>query len=156
MLMFLSEGGLMSNQDTAKCLNKIVAFLHDSQSCYKDHVGHVSNPELKQLFNQLNFSREKMIKELSEEVIALGAEPEKSGTVLGQAHRLYENLKTKLTEGDPLVIAKEIRRGESILIQYYQEAINEDLPLPLKSKLLTHLEEIGNDLKAVDQLAPQS
>ncbi|MCD6047857.1 MAG: hypothetical protein K0S08_1504 [Gammaproteobacteria bacterium] len=146
----------MNNQDIAKCLNRIVAFLHDSQSCYKDHIGHVKNPELKQLFNQLNFSREKMVKELSEEIIALGAEPEKSGTALGQAHRVYENIKTKLTNGDPLVIAKEIRRGESILIQYYQEAISEDLPQPLKNKLLEHLEIIGSDLKAVDKLAPQS
>jgi uncharacterized protein (TIGR02284 family) len=146
----------MNNQDIAKCLNRIVAFLHDSQSCYKDHIGHVKNPELKQLFNQLNFSREKMVKELSEEIIALGAEPEKSGTALGQAHRVYENIKTKLTDGDPLVIAKEIRRGESILIQYYQEAISEDLPQPLKNKLLEHLEIIGSDLKAVDKLAPQS
>jgi uncharacterized protein (TIGR02284 family) len=146
----------MNNTDIAKSLNKIVAFLHDSQVCYKDHVEHVTQPELKKLFGHIASLREKMIKDLTAEISSLGEVPSQSGTLLGQSHRIYENLKSLITSGDPLAIAKEIRRGESILIQYYQEAIRANLPKSLQEKLMAHLGEIENNLKGVDQLAALS
>lgn len=145
----------MSTLDIANRLNKIIGFLFDSESCYLDHAEHSDDAQLKQLFMHLNTSRKKMIEELQNEVGQLGTEPENSATVLGQAHRIYENLKGAITDHDPLVIAKEIRRGESILIQSYQEAIKRDLPQALKDKLMAHLDKIEDDLKAVDKLAPQ-
>lgn len=139
-----------------KSLNNIIEFLHDSESCYKDHIDHVENATLKDHFKMLHQSRRKMILELEDCVRALNDEPSEHGTLLGQAHRVYENIKTLLTQGNLLSITKEIRRGESVLIQYYQEALKEDLPEEIKTKLRRQLEQIENEVKAVDEITAKA
>lgn len=93
-----------------------------------------------------------MIDEIKSLLLTYGYDPAETGTVIGKSHMAFENLKSLMTQGDSLIITKEVRRGEGILIKYYKKALALDPPSEVKNLLLTHLKKIQDDIKESDLL----
>jgi uncharacterized protein (TIGR02284 family) len=137
-------------KDIKDYLNNILEYLYDSADCYEKHVENVSDNNLKELFSYLSQQRLLMIDEIKSEIQRLGGEPKNSRTIIGQLHELYENLKSIITSGNPLAITKEIKRGENMLIESYKEIFKQEPPEKTKSLLLSHLNQLEDELKHVD------
>jgi uncharacterized protein (TIGR02284 family) len=131
-------------------LNDILQFLYNSADCYESNMENISDDNLKQLFGYLSQQRYQMIDEIKNEILELAGEPKKSRTLIGKAHEFYENLKNMMTDSDPLTITKEIKHGKNMLIECYKEALKNDFPEKIRSLLLSHLDQIGDELKRVD------
>jgi uncharacterized protein (TIGR02284 family) len=145
------------NQDLlTEALNNIMQFLHDRAVCFAKHVENVRAPELKKLFRNLTLSREKMLQEIQAELISRGNRFAVKGTWLGKTHMLFENLKSRIVQGDALSITKEVRRGEGVLIEYYKEALAMQISPELRAKLMKHLSKIEDDIKKSDLLSVQT
>jgi uncharacterized protein (TIGR02284 family) len=134
-------------------LNNIMQFQKDSVDCLERHIANVHDIRLQDLFKKLVFSRKTMLHEIQAELIMRGIDKAATGTLLGKAHMLFENIKSMITKGDALAITKEIRRGESMLIDYYKNALAIEIPADLRAKLLTHLAQIEDDMKEYDLLS---
>jgi uncharacterized protein (TIGR02284 family) len=147
---------MKNDKELCDALNNILQFLQDSAECFSKHVENVKTSELKALFKDFTLSREDMIREIEEELILRGDHRKIKGTLLGKAHMLFENLKSYISKGDPLIITKEVRRGEGVLIEYYKEALALQIPPVLRAKLMKHLNKIENDVKESDMLSVQN
>lgn len=140
-------------QDLSEALNDIFQFLVDSKSCFAKHTQNVNNIALKRLFAQLTQSRGKMIAEIKSMLASHGEFPSERGTITGKTHMVFENIKSLLTGGDALAITKEVRRGEGVLIEYYKNALALKPPVEVRNLLLSHLEQIQEDIKEADLLS---
>lgn len=136
-----------------KKLDEIAQLLHDGYSCYKNHVENVKQPALKELFIHLSQQRLKMENEIKKEIELAGEKPSEGGTITGTVHKFYENLKSIITQGDPLAITKEIKRGENMLLEEYKSAISCHLTNELKEILIRQFNQVEDELKEADNTA---
>lgn len=134
----------------ASALNNILQFLFDSKVCFDKHIQNVNDDDLKRIFKEISESRQAMIADIHNQLLNLGIDKAIKGTVLGKLHMIFENIKSFLTEGDPIAITKEVRRGENVLIDYYKQALILQLAPNLKTLLLRHMNKIEDDIKKSD------
>jgi len=144
---------MKENNELINALDNTLHFLVDSKLCFEKHVENVDNQDLKTLFARIAASRSLMISDLKRILRTLNVTPTERGTLLGKAHMVFENIKSLLTKGDPLVITKEVRRGEGVLIEYYKTALSLRSPQDIKSILISHLNIIEDDIKQSDILS---
>src|SRR6476661_5890432 len=100
--------------------------------------------------NDILQSRKKMIQDIQNALSHYGVTKELKGTILGKTHMVFENIKSFITKGDSLAITKEVRRGESVLIDYYKKAAILPLEPKIKDMLLSHIDKIEEDVKKSD------
>ena len=143
----------MNNSQTIKHLDNILQYLHDSYNGYHLNKDDVADHRLKNIFGKLCVQRLQMINEIKAKIKGLGGEPTERRTVAGTVHQWYQDIKNAVTGGDPLSISKQIRFGESALINAYKEALNEKLPEEIRQKLMSQLSEIEDGLKEVEMEA---
>jgi uncharacterized protein (TIGR02284 family) len=55
----------------------------------------------------------------------LGGEPEKEGTILASAHRMFVNLRTSLTSNDNKAVVDEVERGEDHIKSKFEDAMKD-------------------------------
>jgi uncharacterized protein (TIGR02284 family) len=104
----------------------------------------VKEPQLKQTFSQFSLQRSKFAGELESELLSLGEkDPQDEGTtVSGALHRTWIDLKVALTNGDAHSILSEAERGEDAAKKAYKNALETDLPAPLRELLTRQSEEV--------------
>ncbi len=124
----------MSQQkEVISTLNNLIETLKDGQEGFKQSAGGVDDPQLKTVFDTLSLQRSKFAGELQSEVVKLGEpDPEDSSSVSGSMHRTWINIKSAVTNRDRHAILAEAERGEDSAVAAYKDAMEEDLPAPIK------------------------
>ena len=112
----------MSNKAVDK-LNDLIEYARDGQHGYKQAADKVENTELKQMFNQCAQQRGTFISELNQQIRTLGGSPDDSGSVTGDLHRGWINLKSALTSGDESAILAECERGDEAAVNEYKDVL---------------------------------
>lgn len=139
------------SDNVAKSLNQILELLHDSQDGYNESAGAIKDQQLKAIFTNLAILRDKMIKELENKAHQLNITHEKTGSMLAAGHRLFLDLKSLVTDGDPVAIINEIERGEKFTIKHYEDELEKQLPTDIKSIFQNQLNIIKNNLESILQ-----
>jgi uncharacterized protein (TIGR02284 family) len=126
---------MADNDKAISCLNNLIETCKDGQDGFKTAAEGVSRPDLKTLFNTFSQQRAQFAGELQNEVLRLGGDPEKTGSVAASLHRGWIDIKSAVTGKDDNAIIAECERGEDSAVKNYQEAAR-DANLP------AHLREI--------------
>jgi len=71
--------------------------------------------------------------QLRAHVLQLGGRPEDGGTALGAVHRGWVALKATLSTYDDLAVLEECERGEDSAVATYREALEHELPTPIRN-----------------------
>jgi uncharacterized protein (TIGR02284 family) len=71
--------------------------------------------------------------QLRAHVVQLGGKPEDSGSMLGAVHRGWVAMRAKLSSYDDLAVLEECERGEDAALSSYREALDSELPAPLRN-----------------------
>lgn len=147
----------MDNKKQIKELNKLIQLCEDSAKGYRNAADLISQNDLKNLLYKIATERATYSGELQEDARQLGRKPEKLGTVTGTLHRIMTNLKAAISKLDNKAVLEECKRGEKAAIQAYENALNEDLPEFIKTRLTqqhknildayNELEKLGNKLQ---------
>jgi uncharacterized protein (TIGR02284 family) len=114
-------------------LNDLIETSRDGEQGFSLAAKDAKDPELTAVFNEGAQSCREAVTELQNEVRKLGADPEQSGTVKGAAHRGWVNMKSAVTGRDSKAILEECERGEDYAKERYAEALQADLPPPVRS-----------------------
>jgi uncharacterized protein (TIGR02284 family) len=116
-------------------LESLVNVLHDSQKGFADLGEHLKDDTLKRYFLTESLKRANFRAELENELHRAGVHDVKeNGTTAGTLHRVWGDLKAKLSSGDhTLLVSAE--QGEDVVKKAYAEALEQDLPLPLRQLL---------------------
>jgi uncharacterized protein (TIGR02284 family) len=135
----------ISTSSSQKTLKNLVEILHDGQMGFAHAADNVKNPRLKELFSRFSLQRSKFAGELQSELLGLGEkDPEKvGGTASGALHRGWIELKSAFVHEDNHAILSEAERGEDVAKKAYRDALEEDLPAPLR-------ESIGEQALAIE------
>jgi uncharacterized protein (TIGR02284 family) len=124
---------MSKRKEIISTLNGLIETLKDGQEGYKQSAGGVDDPQLRSTFNALSLQRSKFAGELQSEVESLGdPDPEDSSSVAGSMHRAWINVKSAVTNRDRHAILAEAERGEDAAVSAYKDAMEKELPAPVK------------------------
>lgn len=128
-----------TNEKVISILNGLIETCKDGQEGFKTAAENVYGSELKSLFYDYSQQRAQFAGELQEEVRHLGGDPEKLGSVSGELHRAWMEVKTALVGKDNASILNECERGEDAALKAYHDALNEKLPQPVSDTITNQL-----------------
>lgn len=105
-------------------LNPIIEALKDGQLGYTTAAKDSSSPDLKTLFQQFAAERAEFALHLQQQLKTSGEPAEDSGTVSGDLHRGWINLKAALSSREDLAILEECERGDHSAVGTFEEVLS--------------------------------
>jgi uncharacterized protein (TIGR02284 family) len=116
-------------------LNSLISTLLDSQKGFADIGDHLKDETLKRHFLSESLKRASFRGDLEEILHQNGVHDIKeSGTTTGTLRRTWGDLKAKLGGGDHTLL-ETAEQGEDEAKKAYADALNQDLPLPIRQLL---------------------
>ena len=127
----------INNDEVIKVLKNVINSLEDGQKGFSDLAEHLKDGHLKQFFLAESLKRASFRGDLETELHHAGIHDVKeSGTVAGALHRVWGDIKLKVSESDHEVLVTA-EQGEDAAKKAYKDALEQPLPLPIKELLTT-------------------
>ncbi len=118
-----------------RVLRSVINSLQDSQRGFADLGEHLQDETLKRYFLAESLKRASFRGDLEEALHQNGVHDVKeSGTTAGALHRVWGDLKAKLGGGDHGLL-ETAETGEDEAKKTYADALNQELPLPVRQLL---------------------
>lgn len=130
-----SVEGSTSNKETERVLLDVIKTLQDGQKGFADIGEHLKDDTLKRYFLAESLKRASFRAELENELHRSGMpDVKESGSTAGALHRAWGDLKASLGGGDHSLLATA-EQGEDHAKAVYKDALEQDLPLPVRQLL---------------------
>ena len=143
-IMANSFEGSDKNRDTEGVLLDVIKTLQDGQKGFADIGEHLKDETLKRYFLAESLKRANFRAELENELHRAGmADVKESGSTAGALHRAWGDIKAKLGGGDHQLL-ETAETGEDAAKKAYQDALEHDLPLPIRQLLTEQQSHINN------------
>lgn len=139
------------NDKVISTLNNLIETCKDGEQGFRTAADGVKNSDLKTLFLAYSQQRAQFAGELQNEVLRLGGDPEKTGSVAATLHRGWIDIKSAVTGEDEGAVINECERGEDSAIRNYEDALKEDLPANIRSIIeqqFTQVKEAHDRIRA--------
>jgi uncharacterized protein (TIGR02284 family) len=123
------------NQELEAALKSVINILEDGQKGMAEIGEHLKNEALKRYFLAESLKRANFRGELENELHRHGvADVHETGTVSGTLNRTWAGLKAKLGGGDHTLL-ETAEQGEDEAKAAYKDALDQELPLPIRQLL---------------------
>jgi uncharacterized protein (TIGR02284 family) len=123
------------NYELEEALKSVINILEDGQKGMAEIGEHLKNETLKRYFLAESLKRANFRGELENELHRHGvADVHETGTVAGALHRTWADIKAKLGGGDKTLL-ETAEEGEDAAKNAYKDALDQDLPLPIRQLL---------------------
>ena len=123
------------NSEMEKVVLNLVNVLHDSQKGFADIGDHLKDETLKRYFLAESLKRASFRGDLENVLHRHGiADIKETGTTVGTIHRVWGDLKAKISSGDHTLL-ETAEQGEDVAKKAYADALQQELPLPLHQLL---------------------
>ncbi len=140
---------MQDNQTLSKLLTRIV----DSADGYEQSAESGKSGALKNVFSKRARMRREFAAELRGKLEQQGIKADDDGSLLASAHRVFLDLKSTVMSDDNEKVLAEIERGETALIEQYEEALGETAPgSELAATLSKQLSCVREDLRTAREL----
>jgi len=150
----------MPTTSLTDALEELAKLARDGELGYRTAAGDVEDQDLKQMFNELAKERGEIADELESHIRKHGGKvPQKGGTMAGQAHRMFVDLKSAISGGSRKAILSEVARGESLAEAAYDATKRIELPGDLKpiiTKQHDRVKQARDRVRALAKSAPGS
>ncbi len=118
----------MDNKDVISTLNDLIETSKDGEKGFRECAEDIKRTDLKALFLDRAQGCAVAASELQALVRSLGGDPETSGSLGGDLHRRWVDLKAMITGKDDEAILNECERGEDVAMKSYKKALDKPLP----------------------------
>jgi uncharacterized protein (TIGR02284 family) len=123
------------NYQLEEALKAVINILEDGQKGMAEIGEHLKSETLKRYFLAESLKRANFRGELENELHRHGvADVHETGTVSGALHRTWADIKAKLGGGDKTLL-ETAEEGEDAAKEAYKDALDQDLPLPIRQLL---------------------
>ncbi|WP_158822375.1 PA2169 family four-helix-bundle protein [Granulicella sp. S156] len=134
--------GSVKNQETESVLLDVIKSLQDGQKGFAEIGEHLKDANLKRYFLAESLKRANFRAEIENELHRAGmADVKESGTVSAAIHRAWGGLKAKLGGGDHALL-ETAEQGEDEAVRAYKDALEHELPLPVRSLLVEQQDHV--------------
>ena len=113
----------MNVSEAEELLNVLLTRNIDAEKGFERAAKEIENPNIKGFFRNNYKKHYQFCHEIKEMVENIGGEPNKGGSLVADAHRLWMNLKETFAKNSESTVIKECLRGEKIVINEYKKAI---------------------------------
>lgn len=120
----------MDNDKVISKLNDLIEICKDGQEGFRQAAERVVNADLKTYFNEQSLIRARMMGDLQAEVVSLGGDPDKHGSIGGSLHRIWFSVKSAMGVSDQSIL-NSVETGEDTAVKTYQDVLKELLPTDL-------------------------
>ena len=128
--------GSDKNKETERVLLDVIKSLIDGQKGFADIGEHLKDDTLKRYFLAESLKRANFRAELENELHRAGmADVNQSGTAVASVHRVWGDLKAHLGAGSDHQLLVTAEQGEDVAKKAYKEALEKDLPMPVRDLL---------------------
>ncbi|NID04292.1 PA2169 family four-helix-bundle protein [Luteibacter jiangsuensis] len=114
-----------STEHDIKVLNTLIETTIDSAEGYGEAAKDAENTRYAAAFQQRAAERRQVAQRLQQQVRSLGGTPEDDGTILAKAHRMFVELRAKMSSNDDTAIVDEVERGEDHIKAKYEDALKD-------------------------------
>ncbi len=145
---------MATNDDVISTLNNLIETCKDGQTGFQTAAEGVNNSELKTFFYNYSQQRAQFAGELQNEVLRLGGDPEKTGSVAASLHRGWINIKSAVTGKDDAAVIAECERGEDSAVSNYKDALENKVPADVRSVIerqYAKIQEAHDRIRALDK-----
>ena len=112
-------------------LNQLLEKTYDAEKGFKTAAEKVDNSSAKEFLNNKAQQRYNFGHELKSEIMQYGQLPDKGGSIKGNVHRAWMNLKTAFSSNTLETIMEEVKRGEEASLEEYNDILNDnEMTLP--------------------------
>ena len=120
-------------------LNELLAKTYDAEKGYKMAAEKAEMPSVKKFLSDKVRQRGTFAQELKSEIMEYGQLPEDGGTLAGDVHRGWIQLKAALSSNQTEQILEEVERGEKASLESYDTILQdkETILPPSTERLLT-------------------
>lgn len=122
----------MDTKETISVLNDLIETSKDGEKGFRECAEDLKRADLKTTMMQRAQDCASAVAELQQLVRSLGGDPETSGSVAGDMHRRWVDLKSMVTGKDDQAILNECERGEDVALKSYRKALDKDLPAEVR------------------------
>jgi uncharacterized protein (TIGR02284 family) len=127
--------GSNRNQEMERVLLDVIQTLHDGQKGFAEFGERMKDEPIKRYFLAESLKRANFRAELENELHRAGmADVKESGTLSGTLHRSWGDLKAAFG-GDEHSLLVTAEQGEDAARKAYKDALDEELPLPVRQLL---------------------
>lgn len=136
--------GSAKNKEMESVLLDVIKSLQDGQKGFAEIGEHLKDEKLRLYFLAESLKRANFRAELENELHRAGmADVSESGTAAGAARRAWADVKAKLGGGDHTLL-ETAEQGEDEAKKAYKDALEHDLPLPLRQLLTSQQAHVMN------------
>jgi len=141
----------ISNQEVKETLHAVIESLIDGHEGFQKLGEHIKDETLKRYFFAESLKRSQFRGELETLLHHEGEhDPKDSGSVSGALHRTWGDMKAHLGASDHSLL-ETAEQGEDTAKKAYKDALQKELPAPVKELLLTqyaHIQRSHDYVKA--------
>ena len=142
-----------NNQDLVNSLQELLQKNYDAEAGYKQVMTKAQSEPLKNWLQQKALQRNTFATELDFQIRKHNAEPKASGTIKGDLHRGWINVKSTLTTDNDEALMEECIRGEKASVKEYEDQLeNFDSDTEIKTIVQSQLTTVKSALTTVKRL----
>jgi len=135
---------------TLSQLKDLSQLLSDSERGYAEAAQYAKSKPVKELLQQISRGRASLITDIAAELMRAGSTPPEDGTLKGDLHRAWMDIRHALTGADDGSMLDECERGENYLTERYDTIVSDTaLPVDLRKKLLQQRAQIQANLALI-------
>lgn len=145
----------MAQQTERGVLNHLIETCRDGERGFLSAAGHVENPALKTLFEQMAKDRGRFADTLTPHAQRLGGESGTDGSSAAALHRRWIDIKSALKRHDDNAITIEAERGDGITLAAFKDALEGMLAPEIRDvvdKVYGELREAHGKIAALDKV----
>ncbi len=121
--------------ERADLLNGLLALNRDAEEGFEKAAELAESTTLKGLFERARQERASFARALRPLVKDAGGEPDDDGTLDGSMHRVWMQVRQKLSPKGDKALVNECERAEDEAVKAYRRALDADLPAPVHAVL---------------------
>lgn len=141
------------HKETVDNLQSLLKKNYDAEKGFKKSMEHAKSPNLKQFLKKQAAQRSRFATEITHELRNLNEEPKDSGSLTGDLHRTWIDIKTAISGNKDESVLEECIRGEKASASEYDEKLKEkSFPPRVTSLLQKQAGEIHQTLNQVKRL----
>lgn len=144
------ESSEQLEQEAAQ-LNHLARIAIDAHELYHEAAEEADNEELRAELTQLATTRHTFAQDLQARVATLGEDPAERGEAVGSFHRTFAQLRG-LVQDDSLTAAAEVYRGESYMIDEWNEALEKTMTAESRAIVVAQLDTVEADRERIEAL----
>ncbi len=119
------EPNLDLDAATIEAIQDLIQVNLDAAGGFKEAAKEIDDGIVSGLFSAISVQRGKHASQLQDYVVRNGERARTEGTWLAALHRVWLDLRAKLSGGDPYVLLCEVERGEDHIQAAYEETLKQ-------------------------------